>query len=71
MTLTKFYTLIESRVLVSSESKVKVIIEKSGGHMPWGKWSACSVTCDQGIKKRERECSYLGKWHQECEEFPK
>lgn len=28
-----------------------------GGWSEWGKWQPCSVTCEKGIKKRQRTCS--------------
>ena len=28
-----------------------------GGYTPWGDWSACSVTCGAGSKRRSRSCT--------------
>lgn len=29
----------------------------NGGYTEWNGWTACSVTCGRGIKKRQRFCS--------------
>ena len=30
---------------------------EAGGYTDWSEWSACSKTCDGGIKKRTRSCT--------------
>ena len=43
------------------------IISAGGVYSGWGAWSACSVTCGIGVKRRDRSCSKATNGDQGCD----
>lgn len=43
--------------IISNFQQIPFHVLVNGGYTEWNGWTACSVTCGKGIKKRQRFCT--------------